>query len=49
MQEWKKVAQFWKFTDEQMKAIEEQWTGKYEYTEWKNYTIFRFWAIGNFR
>lgn len=27
MREWVKLAQFWKFTDEQMKAIEEQWTG----------------------
>lgn len=27
MQEWKKVAQFWQFTDDQIKAIEEQWTG----------------------
>jgi len=26
-QEWKKLALFWKFTDEQIKAIEEQWTG----------------------
>lgn len=25
--EWKKLAMFWKFTDEQIKAIEEQWTG----------------------
>lgn len=28
MREWVKLAQFWKFTDEQIKAIEEQWTGK---------------------
>jgi len=26
-QEWKILALFWKFTDEQIKAIEEQWTG----------------------
>lgn len=25
--EWKKLAVFWKFSDEQIKAIEEQWTG----------------------
>ncbi|XP_010212694.1 PREDICTED: ankyrin repeat and death domain-containing protein 1B [Tinamus guttatus] len=32
-QEWKKLALFWKFTDEQIKAIEEQWTGKKSYKE----------------
>ncbi|XP_065261957.1 ankyrin repeat and death domain-containing protein 1B [Emys orbicularis] len=32
-QEWKKLALFWKFTEEQMKAIEEQWTGKKSYKE----------------
>ncbi|KAI1240031.1 hypothetical protein IHE44_0011476 [Lamprotornis superbus] len=26
--EWKKLAVFWKFTDEQIKAIEEQWTAE---------------------
>uniref|UniRef100_A0A8C4UYT9 Ankyrin repeat and death domain containing 1B n=1 Tax=Falco tinnunculus TaxID=100819 RepID=A0A8C4UYT9_FALTI len=35
-QEWKKLAQFWKFTDEQIKAIEEQWTGKKSYKEHGN-------------
>ncbi|XP_061476541.1 ankyrin repeat and death domain-containing protein 1B isoform X2 [Rhineura floridana] len=33
MHEWTKLAQFWKFTDEQIKAIEEQWTGKKSYKE----------------
>nr|XP_028604864.1 ankyrin repeat and death domain-containing protein 1B isoform X1 [Podarcis muralis] len=33
MREWAKLAQFWKFTDEQVKAIEEQWTGKKSYKE----------------
>uniref|UniRef100_A0A8B9BD31 Ankyrin repeat and death domain containing 1B n=1 Tax=Anser brachyrhynchus TaxID=132585 RepID=A0A8B9BD31_9AVES len=32
-QEWKKLALFWKFTDEQIRAIEEQWTGKKSYKE----------------
>uniref|UniRef100_A0A8D0LA43 Ankyrin repeat and death domain containing 1B n=1 Tax=Sphenodon punctatus TaxID=8508 RepID=A0A8D0LA43_SPHPU len=32
-QEWKKLALFWKFTDQQIKAIEEQWTGKKSYKE----------------
>ncbi|XP_067172462.1 ankyrin repeat and death domain-containing protein 1B isoform X4 [Apteryx mantelli] len=31
--EWKKLALFWKFTDEQIKAIEEQWAGKRSYKE----------------
>ncbi|KAM6227249.1 ankyrin repeat and death domain-containing protein 1B isoform 3-T3 [Spheniscus humboldti] len=35
-QEWKKLALFWKFTDEQVKAIEEQWTGKKSYKEHGN-------------
>uniref|UniRef100_A0A8D2PAI7 Ankyrin repeat and death domain containing 1B n=1 Tax=Zosterops lateralis melanops TaxID=1220523 RepID=A0A8D2PAI7_ZOSLA len=34
--EWKKLAVFWKFTDEQIKAIEEQWTGKKSYKEHGN-------------
>uniref|UniRef100_A0A8C0V8T8 Ankyrin repeat and death domain containing 1B n=1 Tax=Cyanistes caeruleus TaxID=156563 RepID=A0A8C0V8T8_CYACU len=34
--EWKKLAAFWKFTDEQIKAIEEQWTGKKSYKEHGN-------------
>ncbi|XP_039240465.1 ankyrin repeat and death domain-containing protein 1B [Pipra filicauda] len=34
--EWKKLAIFWKFTDEQIKAIEEQWTGKKSYKEHGN-------------
>uniref|UniRef100_A0A8B9SV83 Ankyrin repeat and death domain containing 1B n=1 Tax=Anas platyrhynchos TaxID=8839 RepID=A0A8B9SV83_ANAPL len=32
-QEWKKLALFWKFTDEHIRAIEEQWTGKKSYKE----------------
>uniref|UniRef100_A0A8C0GWC1 Ankyrin repeat and death domain containing 1B n=1 Tax=Chelonoidis abingdonii TaxID=106734 RepID=A0A8C0GWC1_CHEAB len=32
-QEWKKLALFWKFTEEQIKAIEEQWTGNEIYKE----------------
>ncbi|KAM4708058.1 ankyrin repeat and death domain-containing protein 1B isoform 2-T2 [Discoglossus pictus] len=32
-QEWKKLAQLWKFTEQQIKAIEEQWTGKNSYKE----------------
>ncbi|XP_043370309.1 ankyrin repeat and death domain-containing protein 1B isoform X5 [Dermochelys coriacea] len=32
-QEWKTLALFWKFTEEQIKAIEEQWTGKKSYKE----------------
>ncbi|XP_062456481.1 ankyrin repeat and death domain-containing protein 1B [Rhea pennata] len=32
-QAWKKLALFWKFTDGQIKAIEEQWTGKKSYKE----------------
>ncbi|KFP41065.1 Ankyrin repeat and death domain-containing protein 1B, partial [Chlamydotis macqueenii] len=35
-QEWKKLALFWKFTDEQIKAIEVQWTGKKSYKEHGN-------------
>ncbi|XP_010137330.1 PREDICTED: ankyrin repeat and death domain-containing protein 1B [Buceros rhinoceros silvestris] len=35
-QEWKKLALFWKFTDGQIKAIEEQWTGKKSYKEHGN-------------
>uniref|UniRef100_A0A8C0AMW9 Ankyrin repeat and death domain containing 1B n=1 Tax=Buteo japonicus TaxID=224669 RepID=A0A8C0AMW9_9AVES len=35
-QEWKKLALFWKFTDEQIKAIEEQWTGLKSYKEHGN-------------
>ncbi|NXW58152.1 AKD1B protein, partial [Eurystomus gularis] len=35
-QEWKKLALFWKFTDEQIKAIEKQWTGKKSYKEHGN-------------
>ncbi|XP_053303931.1 ankyrin repeat and death domain-containing protein 1B [Spea bombifrons] len=31
--EWKKLAQFWKFTEPQIKAIEQQWTGKTSYKE----------------
>lgn len=34
--EWKKLAVLWKFTDEQIKAIEEQWTGKKSYKEHGN-------------
>uniref|UniRef100_A0A8C3UEQ8 Ankyrin repeat and death domain containing 1B n=1 Tax=Catharus ustulatus TaxID=91951 RepID=A0A8C3UEQ8_CATUS len=34
--EWKKLAVFWKFSDEQIKAIEEQWTGKKSYKEHGN-------------
>ncbi|XP_066038368.1 ankyrin repeat and death domain-containing protein 1B [Chamaea fasciata] len=34
--EWKNLAGFWKFTDEQIKAIEEQWTGKKSYKEHAN-------------
>nr|XP_008101141.1 PREDICTED: ankyrin repeat and death domain-containing protein 1B isoform X1 [Anolis carolinensis] len=33
MREWTKLAKFWMFTDEQIKAIEEQWTGKKSYKE----------------
>ncbi|KAF7250314.1 Ankyrin repeat and death domain-containing protein 1B [Varanus komodoensis] len=33
IREWTKLAQFWNFTDEQIKAIEEQWTGKKSYKE----------------
>ncbi|XP_068033348.1 LOW QUALITY PROTEIN: ankyrin repeat and death domain-containing protein 1B [Anomalospiza imberbis] len=33
---WKKLAMFWKFTDEQIKAIEEQWTGKKSYKKHGN-------------
>nr|XP_014429644.1 ankyrin repeat and death domain-containing protein 1B isoform X5 [Pelodiscus sinensis] len=32
-QEWKKLALFWNFTEAQIKAIEEQWTGKKSYKE----------------
>ncbi|XP_074851539.1 DNA polymerase kappa [Carettochelys insculpta] len=32
-QEWKKLALFWKFSEAQIKAIEEQWTGKKSYKE----------------
>ncbi|XP_062468367.1 ankyrin repeat and death domain-containing protein 1B isoform X4 [Pezoporus occidentalis] len=35
-QEWKKLALFWKFTGEQIRAIEEQWTGKKSYQEHGN-------------
>lgn len=35
-QEWKKLALFWKFTGEQIRAIEEQWTGKKSYKEHGN-------------
>ncbi|NWX15070.1 AKD1B protein, partial [Aegotheles bennettii] len=35
-QEWKKLALFWKFTNEHIKAIEEQWTGKKSYKEHGN-------------
>ncbi|XP_069632330.1 ankyrin repeat and death domain-containing protein 1B isoform X2 [Haliaeetus albicilla] len=35
-QEWKKLALFWKFTDQQIKAIEEQWTGLKSYKEHGN-------------
>ncbi|KFQ37971.1 Ankyrin repeat and death domain-containing protein 1B, partial [Mesitornis unicolor] len=35
-QEWKKMALFWKFTNEQIKAIEEQWTGEKSYKEHGN-------------
>ncbi|XP_032865049.2 ankyrin repeat and death domain-containing protein 1B isoform X1 [Tyto alba] len=35
-QEWKKLALFLKFTEEQIKAIEEQWTGKKSYKEHGN-------------
>ncbi|XP_072848765.1 ankyrin repeat and death domain-containing protein 1B isoform X2 [Pogona vitticeps] len=33
MREWTKLAQLWKFTDQQITAIEEQWTGKKSYKE----------------
>ncbi|KAJ7335860.1 hypothetical protein JRQ81_013801 [Phrynocephalus forsythii] len=33
MREWTKLAQLWKFTEEQIKAIEEQWTGNKSYKE----------------
>ncbi|XP_053155056.1 ankyrin repeat and death domain-containing protein 1B isoform X3 [Hemicordylus capensis] len=45
VQEWKKLAQFWKFTDEQMKAIEEQWTGKKSYKE-HGHRMFLIWLHG---
>ncbi|XP_057286950.1 ankyrin repeat and death domain-containing protein 1B isoform X7 [Pezoporus wallicus] len=35
-QEWKKLALLWKFTGEQIRAIEEQWTGKKSYKEHGN-------------
>ncbi|KAM9509717.1 ankyrin repeat and death domain-containing protein 1B isoform 6-T6 [Guaruba guarouba] len=35
-EEWKKLALFWKFTGEQIRAIEEQWTGKKSYKEHGN-------------
>ncbi|CAH2297216.1 ankyrin repeat and death domain-containing 1B isoform X1 [Pelobates cultripes] len=31
--EWKKLAQLWEFTEPQIKAIEEQWTGQASYRE----------------
>ncbi|XP_029431054.1 ankyrin repeat and death domain-containing protein 1B isoform X3 [Rhinatrema bivittatum] len=34
--EWKTLAHLWKFTDPQIKAIEEQWTGKKSYKEHGN-------------
>ncbi|XP_041436447.1 ankyrin repeat and death domain-containing protein 1B isoform X2 [Xenopus laevis] len=33
LDEWKKMATGWKFTEAQVKAIEEQWTGKESYKE----------------
>ncbi|KAL7988964.1 hypothetical protein Chor_007883 [Crotalus horridus] len=45
MREWVKLAQFWKFTDEQIKAIEEQWTGKKSYKE-HGHRMFLIWLHG---
>ncbi|KAM6475333.1 ankyrin repeat and death domain-containing protein 1B isoform 2-T2 [Liasis olivaceus] len=45
MREWTKLAQFWKFTDEQIKAIEEQWTGKKSYKE-HGHRMFLIWLHG---
>ncbi|CAG2183203.1 unnamed protein product, partial [Oppiella nova] len=33
MNDWKRLARFWDFTDEQIKAIEHQYTGKTSYKE----------------
>uniref|UniRef100_A0A670XV62 Ankyrin repeat and death domain containing 1B n=1 Tax=Pseudonaja textilis TaxID=8673 RepID=A0A670XV62_PSETE len=44
MREWVKLAQFWKFTNEQIKAIEEQWTGNF-YKE-HGYRMFLIWLHG---
>ncbi|XP_053859912.1 ankyrin repeat and death domain-containing protein 1B isoform X1 [Vidua macroura] len=43
--EWKELAMFWRFTDEQIKAIEEQWTGKKSYKEHGN-RILLIWLHG---
>ncbi|XP_013916465.1 PREDICTED: ankyrin repeat and death domain-containing protein 1B [Thamnophis sirtalis] len=45
MREWVKLAQFWKFTDEQIKAIEEQWTGGKSYKE-HGHRMFLIWLHG---
>ncbi|KAM3843771.1 ankyrin repeat and death domain-containing protein 1B isoform 3-T3 [Vipera latastei] len=45
MREWVKLAQFWKFTDEQIKAIEEQWTGEKSYKE-HGHRMFLIWLHG---
>uniref|UniRef100_A0A8C5RWV4 Ankyrin repeat and death domain containing 1B n=1 Tax=Laticauda laticaudata TaxID=8630 RepID=A0A8C5RWV4_LATLA len=45
MREWVKLAQFWKFTNEQIKAIEEQWTGEKSYKE-HGHRMFLIWLHG---
>uniref|UniRef100_A0A8C6X728 Ankyrin repeat and death domain containing 1B n=1 Tax=Naja naja TaxID=35670 RepID=A0A8C6X728_NAJNA len=44
MREWVKLAEFWKFTNEQIKAIEEQWTGNF-YKE-HGHRMFLIWLHG---
>ncbi|MEE6458562.1 hypothetical protein FKM82_000345 [Ascaphus truei] len=46
-QEWKRLAQLWKFTDMQIKTIEEQWTGKTSYQEHGHRTLL-IWLHGVF-
>ncbi|KAG8130995.1 hypothetical protein E2320_017657 [Naja naja] len=45
MREWVKLAEFWKFTNEQIKAIEEQWTGEKSYKE-HGHRMFLIWLHG---
>lgn len=37
--DWKRLAENWGFTKEQVSAIEEQWTGAITHTNWTHFAV----------